>query len=314
MTIVDTRSRIAASHRLGTDISSASSVDEALAIAALDWSIEEHAADNVILMGNDGMTSTRIPGHRFFLRSDNKVTLNVGGGRYVPVDNRAAFAAADAAVSLGARFAAAGERKDGRIAYLELDLPDATVHVGGKDLVTAQLQLRTAHDGSARVVGAAKMRRLICMNGMGADIGVPVSWAIPHTGSAHDRLGDAERLTKGVVQYANSFAAVADHMLDTPMSEREFTGYIDRLYPEPDVEDKRARGIWERRREELLALFLFAETNDLGRSSRWGAYSAVTEWLDWGAKVQGGDAGRAARQFDEAHQGVKNRAIQLLAA
>lgn len=314
MNVIAAQDRIPATRRLGTDITGASSLDDALVLAGLDWTIEEHKADNIILLSEDGMTSTRIPGHRFFLRSDDKTTLNVGGGRYVPVDNRAAFAAADDAVTLGARFTAAGERRHGRLTYLALDLPDAAVHVGGQDLVRFSLELSTTHDGSGRVVGQAKATRMVCTNGMHTALGTPNRWAISHTGSAHDRLRDAERLTRGVVRYAREFAAVADHMLDTPMTHSEFMAFVDALYPAPDPADKRARGTWERRRTELSSLFRFADTNDLGRGSRWGAYSALTEWLDWGTPVRGGDDARAARQFDDAHQGMKDRSFELLSA
>jgi len=306
--------RTPAGRALGTDISSAHSLDEALELARLDWTIEEHSADNFAIMTEEGITTTGMPGMRFFLRSDTKAALHLGGGRYTAVTNADAFAPAEAAIALGARFATAGELKGGKQAYVELDMPDATVSVGGKDLVTFQLLLRTAHDGSGRVVGEARARRLVCMNGMTANIGFPAAFAIGHTSSAHDRLAAAKKMMQGAVRYAKEFSAVADHMLDTPMSNTQFVEFIDGLYPQPPIEDKRARGIWERRRGELIELFRFADTNDLGRGSRWGAYAALTEHLDWFGTVRGSVDARAQRQLENTAQGAKDRAMKMLVA
>ena len=115
------------------------------------------------------------------------------------------------------------------------------------------------------------------------------------------RFGDNDRLAALIAHLVRADALLL-------MSD------VDGLYTAPDPEDKRSRGIWERRRTELSRLFRFAETNDLGRGSRWGAYSALTEWIDWGTPVRGGDDARAARQFADAHQGMKNRAVELLSA
>ncbi|WP_458683604.1 DUF932 domain-containing protein [Prescottella equi] len=304
--------RTVASRRLGTDISTARTIGDALALANLDWTIEEHPAERFAITTDDGVTMTGMPGMRFFLRSDTKQALHLGGARYTPVTNADAFAPAEAALAMGAQFATAGAIRDGRQTYLEMDLPDASVQVGGKDLVSFTLLLRTAHDGSGRVSGECRARRLVCTNGMTANIGFPTTFAIGHTRSAHDRLAAATTMVQGAVRYAKEFAAIADHMIDTPMTLAEFGAFIDSLYPRPDEENAREFGRWERRRQELVDLFRFADTNDLGRGSRWGAYSALTEHLDWFAPVRGGEDARALRQFDNTAQGSKDRAMKLL--
>ncbi len=107
--------RIPASRALGADISTARTVHDALELAGLDWGgIEEHPADSFALTTDDGVTMTGMPGGmRFFLRSDTKEALHLGGARYTPVTNADAFAAADAAVAMGARFATGGALRGG---------------------------------------------------------------------------------------------------------------------------------------------------------------------------------------------------------
>ncbi len=115
------------------------------------------------------------------------------------------------------------------------------------------------------MTGQAVARRLVCMNGQTANIGFPTTFAIGHTRSAHDRLAAATTMVQGAVRYAKEFSAIADHMLDTPMTLSEFGAFIDAMYPRPDEENAREFGRWERRRHELIELFRFADTNDLGR-------------------------------------------------
>ncbi|WP_171018619.1 DUF932 domain-containing protein [Rhodococcus sp. Q] len=81
-----------------------------------------------------GVISTSIPGQKLLLRDSFTTLARVGSG-YEPVDNRAAFDLADHARQLDGMFAHAGEYDHGRKVFLTMDLPEARMNVGGKDLV-----------------------------------------------------------------------------------------------------------------------------------------------------------------------------------
>jgi phage/plasmid-like protein (TIGR03299 family) len=312
------RHRIPAGAVLGTDISSATSVDEALTLARLEWELDLLAADHLTVLAPSGVISTGLPERKLLVRTDTHLTLAAVGSRYTPVDNRSAFALADAAHAMGATFAHAGERDHGRSVFLTMDLPEARVQVGGNDIVDFGVIFEAGH-GGASVTGRVTGKRLVCMNGMTVGIGSPISWSIPHTASALQRLTLAENTLRGATRYAKEFAAIAEHLISTPMSLREFTAYIDRLYPQPDPESKAAHTRWVRRRGDLLDLFRVAPTQEQGRDTAWGALNAVIEWEDWSRPVRKGNspsvaAARAARQFTDSDAGVRQHAFNLLTA
>lgn len=306
--------------RFGTDLSDVTSVDEALAKADLAWGLKIVDAQALTVLSDDGVISTSIPGQRLVMRDDNHVTLGVVGGRYTAVDNRSVFSLAKHIIDQGGKFASGGSLDHGRSTFMRFDLPGTSVALaGGKDLVKFGVVIKARHDGTGNVSAALEGTRLVCTNGMTAKIkGIPHVFSVRHTASADTRLAEAQVILQGASRYAKEFSAVAQHLLDTKFTDAQFKRYIDRLFPEPVVEEKRAHTLWETRRNELVGLFRFAETNNVGRSTAWAAYNSVTEYLDWTAPVRAtvvaADQVRARRQFDASNQGVKDLAFATLAS
>ena len=304
---------------LGTDVSACSTSTEALEVAGLNWGLDVHDASTFTLFTEDGLINTGLDDRRFILRSDNHRALAAVGSRYSTIDNATVFELADTVKSLGGKFGHAGELDGGRRVFFTIDLPGATVELGnGKDLVSFTTIIQAGHDGKAPVVGKIDARRLVCTNGMTANIkGAAHKFSIRHAGSVEGRINDARDLVRGATRYAKEFGAVASHLLDTRMTEAEFKGFIDGLFPEPDAEQASKHTRWETRRGELLTLWRFADTNDLGRNTRWGALNSVTEFLDWGQTLRpakGVDAvtQRARRGADDANEAIKSLALQEL--
>lgn len=317
MTVFASTARRNAAQILGTDISTATTLDDALNTSGLNWGIEDIPADGINILTEDGIISTSIPGHRMLMRSDNQVTLGVVGQRYETVTNREAFALADAAKSLGATFAHAGELDHGRKSFLTMHLPEAQVSVGGHDIIDFSLVLRTSHDGSGAITGEAMGTRLVCTNGMRAPIeGVTQRWSIRHTSGADNALEEARDALKHIMAYAKEFAAHADNMINQKFSERDFNQLVATVFPQPDEDLATPRRInaWERRREELMDLFIEQDTQEEGRLTQWGAWNAIVEHNDWYRSANNGEEGRALRNFNGDVSGVVNRSFRLLNA
>lgn len=61
----------------------------------------------------------------------------------------------------------------------------------------------------------------------------------------------------------------------------------------------------------VLVCFFFEE----GRETRWAGYNSVIEWLDWFRPAQGGEEGRALRNFETGNDnGLGSRVFELLAS
>lgn len=95
--------------QIGTDISGATDVSDALRIAGLDWGLIDMPSPTLAVFGEDGITNVTMPDRRLIVRDDTNVVLSTVGSRYVPLSNAEVYAVADHARNLGARFSAAGE-------------------------------------------------------------------------------------------------------------------------------------------------------------------------------------------------------------
>lgn len=306
--------------RLGHDLTGITTIDQAIATADLDWGLNVVDAENLTITTNDGITATNIPGMRMVMRDDNHVTLGVVGGRYQAVDNHSVFALGDTFLDQGATPREGGFLDHGRRAFMHFDLPDQSIQVGGKDLISFGVTIKASHDGSGNVSAGITGKRLVCTNGMTVAIpGLPHQFKIRHTASAETRMREAHKVLEGATRYVSEFLAAADVMLDTRMTRTQYGTYIDRMFPQPHPEERRAHTLWENRRHELMNLWGFAETNDLGRDTAWAAFNSVTEYLDWVAPVRSANGApeaqtRALRQFDATTQDVKDKAFALLTA
>lgn len=300
---------------LGTDISGADNLSQALEIAGLDWTLLDEPADNLSVVTADGITNTSFPGHRLLMRSDDTTTLGVVGGRYEAVDNATAFGVADAAKSLGATFAHAGEIDGGRKTFLTMEVPEATCNVGGYDLVKFGVTLRTSHDGSGAITGSADGTRLVCTNGMRTSLEAGRSWTIRHTRSADTRMEEAHELIQNAMIFAKEFTAHASALIEQKMTTNDFDQLLDVLLPAPG-EDATARVIngHQRRRDQLMDLWASADTQEEGRNTAWAAYNAVVEWDQWIRPANNGDEGRALRNFNTNAAGLPERTFALLTA
>lgn len=290
--------RRAADRVLGTDIGHAANVVEALQVAGLDWGVVTADDTDGLSVGvGDEERSVFMPDRKLVLRDDSPIVLGMVSAGYSPLSNRVAFAPADRARELGAVFAAAGESDYGRKTWITMNLPEATVMIGGKDVVTFQIEFRTSHSGDGAVLGRVRGRRLWCLNGCSSKLQSPSQWSVRHTESAEERLLLAATTMRGAVQWAKEFAALGERLIASPVPRALYEQYIDTLYPRPDDARKVAMDRWERRRADLIGLFATSQLQADGRGTAWAAVNAVTEHEQWwrGART---DESRARRQFE----------------
>lgn len=297
--------------QIGTDISAATDVSDALRIAGLDWGLIDMPSPTLAVFGEEGITNVTMPDRRLLVRDDTNVVLSTVGSRYVPLSNAEVYAVADHARNLGAKFSAAGEVSYGRQTFLTMEVPEAAVNVGGNDPITTKVVLRTSNDGGVAMASVSAMRK-VCTNGMTIGVGTPQSWEIRHSASAAQRLQEAEHAMAGAMRYAKEFAARAEQLAATPMSTNEFDRFLADLHPRPDQERKAAHTRWENRRETLMSLWSESITQEEGRRTRWGALNSLVEYLDWHKPIRGGEEARALRQLDDTNAAIRQRAYRLL--
>lgn len=306
---------------LGEDISMAETLDDALTLGGLNWTVATRPMEGVF---TDPDTDTAItfthPDKNIIYRTDTHQAITTVGRRNTPIQNEDMFAIAQAAINRGAHWDRAGSLNGGNTVFMSLSLPEYTTNVGGNDIVSWALQLRNNFDGARKATASLEATRLICTNGMTTQMKHAYVFNVRHTKNATDIILNAEDLLKKSLMYVKEFNATADTLINTNMTKEEFTHYIDTLYPQPDKkENPRAHTVWMNRRDELMHLFTHADTNEEGRGTRWAAYNSITEYLDWGSNVHSRgttmDTARAISQFNNAaRHTVRAHAMSLLTA
>lgn len=319
---------------LGRDVGRVTSLDDVLTLADLDWDVTA-VPETAKTLTHEGKTyELSAPGKSTLVRQradGSYIDFASVSNRYCPVQNRDAFGIAEHMIGTGAgfEFESAGHTHDGARTFLVLRVPAADLTIGGKDLIQVRQLISNWHDGKTAIRSTVHFNRLACTNGMYRPIpGLGGSSVIKHTGRAQELLAEARTVVQQSLQYAKTFGAVAQTLIDTPMTDDEYIDYVASLFPHPTlVPDTAANAAekneknereWQAKRDMLLDLWKLAPTNEEGRGTRWAAFNAIHEFLDWGKPVRssravaGGtpDEMRAIRQMsDEAINRERQRAF-----
>ena len=300
-------------------------IDAALSKAGLDFDVEQYEAPQVAVTTDDGIAWVDHPLYKMNVarHADGRLTpVGMVKGRYEVVQNRDAYAFAEIMLGEGgANVAAAGSYGSpaGSRTYLALALEPFTV--GGVDEHQMFVTILNSHDGTTGLVAALAPIRLTCTNQLGVWFGRgrlanKQRISLRHTKNIEGRIEEARQVLGLADRWLENFQKAADVLLDTSMTDAQFRRWTETVWPKPKADaSKRTQTVWSNRSDDLAALFANAATNEFGRGTRYAAYNAVTEYLDWFAPVRGGDSpevARFTRTLDGDRDELKARAFTSL--
>jgi len=271
-------------------------VGEALDKSGMDFRVGKRP---VFSQKNDGGFQA-IDGKFETFRTDTEHTLGIVGNQYKEFDNYEAFALVDELLGSGVEIRSAGTWNGGADVFIAAKLPDG-IEVSGVLTADLYLMFRNNHAGTGSVSCHVTPVDLRCTNMIGAAIQGAVSqWKCRHTRSISSRVDEAKHSLALADTYRESLAETAQAMADMDMELEEFNGFLKELTNAERVQD-RIRATYE-------------NSPNLTPGSRWGAFSAVTETLDWNPARQTGVETRFASQLDGAISSTRTRAMNLLLA
>jgi len=307
-------------HKLGTVTEDALTASDALRIAQMDWQVTKELVEAVVPTAS-GVTRVPIEGKfattRLHPKTGQPDVLGIVGERYEVVQNSEAFAFLDAIVDVGgAVFETAGSLRNGAKTFVTMKMPDGIL-VGGQDAVDMYLLATNTHDGSEPLKIAVTPIRAVCQNTVTAALSAAKSTHhIRHTAGAQDRMLAARESLDIAFAYRDVFAELAESLIGQEMADADWNNFLHTLLPKPngDNVDGRSMSIWETKFDTINALWT-APTQANIANTRWAAYNAVTEYVDWATPVRGGKdkvVRRAERTFENAGADFKNKAVALL--
>lgn len=262
-------SRIATWDKIGTDISKASSISDALAMSKLDFTVEKKPLFTPV---DDVMTN--IDGWCSTVGSDGKVR-GVVHSTYGVVNNSDAFSLAEALHDEGnLSFVKGGETYKG-MSYLIMSLPQFKVL---NDDVKLFFILQNSFAGQQALRAAIVPLRIVCQNQFRVAFrDADNTITIRHTRTAMDRLDAAREMLGFAGEYITCFQKYAEKLVAAKITKDQINQFINAMFPlKADASDLSIR-----RNNVLKADFMQcykAEDNANFTGTAWGLLNA---WQDF---------------------------------
>lgn len=263
-------------HRLGQPVKQAFDAKTALEQGGLDFTVEK--------VGIQTFDGAGIPNRFALRRTDTKDVLGIVTDFYQPLQNREAFGFFDGVFGKSkAQYEVAGVLGKGEKVWLLAKLP-GDFRIGKEDLVGKWLLLTNGHDTNEPVRAKFTPIRVVCQNTLSAALrGTESEIRVQHIGKVAQKLEIAGKLLKQAGIYFDEVQTV-------------FAGFVRKQLKGPGVQDYITRviaGPEAPKLEELSpiarkSIIRICELHDTGRGSDikgvrgtlWGAYNAVTEYVD----------------------------------
>lgn len=243
------------------------------------------------------------------------------GKRYKPVQNEELFQFADAIhdADPACRWESAGSLKKGKVVFGTVDIPRTMVidPQGANDETKLYLIVWTSHDGSVAVQAAVTPVRVVCQNTLNLAMrNAKQSFKIRHTQSVEGRIQVARETLGLALGYFDEFEKEAQALYTQSITDAEFSKLIQTIYPKPDKDAKGALKKWENKVVLLDDLYHNSPTNATIKGTKWGAFNALTERLDYyrSARGNGESLMAGASGFDPVLTAEKNKIKKLVAA
>ncbi|MFA7201489.1 MAG: DUF932 domain-containing protein [Candidatus Paceibacterota bacterium] len=259
-------------HNLGTKLDTPATAHEAITSAHLNFQVEKMPL-------RIALHNVPVPDHFATVRTDTMQVLGVVGSRYTPIQNKDAFTTFDSLVGEGsAIYHTAGALGKGERIWILAKLPEY-IKVNKHDIVEPFLLLTNTHDGSGAVTVKLTPIRVVCENTLSVALhGTEQEVHIRHTTQAeeklkqaHEILGLSNKLFEILGQY---YVGMSQKMINATM----FSQYLNEIFPEPifTMQKTRVKDI----HEKIIELSEVGVGAELTRGTLWGAYNAVTEYVD----------------------------------
>jgi phage/plasmid-like protein (TIGR03299 family) len=260
---------------------------EALTKGGLDWTVELQPAK----VTYNGKTSV-VPGKFVPVRTSDGRPLGVVGASYRPVQNIAALNFMDDIIGRGeAVYETVGNLGNGSLIWMLAKIPTPYQAV---DPVERYLLMSTSHNGVSPVMVAAIDFRIWCANQIQAAIRKARNkFRIRHTTNVELKMAEARKAFDGSIKYFNSMDEIFEQLKQIKFTESQLLTLVEKVFAAEvaDADDRSNRQVkrLEGIQEQVVNLSISGMGTDLPgvRGTAWGAYNAVTEYLNHYTTIKG---------------------------
>lgn len=270
-------------HNLGTKVHGLLTASGALEASGLDWEVEKVPTYDLHPDGTYHVVPDRFNNRR---SSDLRVLGQVKSD-YVPHQNAEAFSFFDTVVDSGdAKYETAGSLFGGSRVWLTAKVGD-TMQVCGEDH-DIYLLITNSHDGSRAFTASTTFIRAVCNNTVTfAEAGAKTRWSLRHRTTLEGKAAEARDALKLTFKNASIFTTAVEKLMQIQVAKDQFQAIIEAEGFLPEQKRQREKNI-----ASLMNIFENEPTvNDTAaKGTGWGAFNAVTFWLDHAREVRSEEA------------------------
>jgi hypothetical protein len=141
------------------------------------------------------------------------------------------------------------------------------------------------------------------------------SFKIRHTQSVEGRIQVARETLGLALGYFDEFEVQAKALYSQAITDAEFSKLIQTIYPKPEADVKGALKKWENKVVLIDDLYHNSPTNATIKGTKWGAFNALTERLDYyrSGRGNGESLMAGASGFDPILTAEKNKLYRMVA-
>lgn len=284
-------------HSLGVQLDSPPTAAEAIKAAGLDWTVTVHPMESWIEV--DGQEICLPAQNRMVVRDSDHKRLSEVGPRWHPLQNSEAFEWFDPFIKSGeCSFETAGSLFEGERIWVLAKLNRDPMKIVGDDVVNKYLMLSNNHSDKRSARVSLSPIRVVCANTLAATFANKATkfLGVKHTAKIKDNL----EKVREIINTANAdFEATAEQyraLTKLQVDQDLLKKYIKLVFKdeEKDKEEEAANDDGKRKytvkeddarliENKIIPLFEAGKGAQLPgvRGTMWGAFNAVTEFLNW---------------------------------
>jgi phage/plasmid-like protein (TIGR03299 family) len=247
-------------------------VQEALTAAGLDWKVDLRRLYTV-----DGHTLLNVLGRYAVCRQKDNAILGIVGQDYTPLQNEEAFAWFQPFLdSADVTLETAGSLKGGSQVWVLAKIQGANMSVGDNDEVAYYVLLSNSHDGSLPVCVGFTPIRVVCNNTLclAHESEASKLLRVRHTARLLKNLDDIREIMD--IAHKEFYATIEQYrtLMKRAINHHDFVKYVKLVF-----------NLSEKGGKELIPNIAYlvdhGRGSELAGQTYWGAYNAVTEYLNY---------------------------------
>jgi phage/plasmid-like protein (TIGR03299 family) len=284
-------------HGLGTPLTTAPTIQEAIVASGTNWE-----AELVALMIMDGNKAVTVPNHFAVQRQDTRQVIGVVGSRYQIYQNSVMWEfIKNFQEQSGIILDVAGTLRNGATTWVLAKTKDSKLKYQNGEVIEEYFLFRNSFDGTTPIQVMFTMVRVVCNNTLTMAIrGARNIFNVRHTMNAEEQVKQVQKALGLQYAYINKADEIIQALMKKALSATETIDLLnEKIFPLPtkiiqtvgadnqpvhELKEATKHAITARKNkiDRVLELVETGAGTDISgvRGSLWGIYNAITEYVD----------------------------------